>query len=151
MRALGEAPENGQIAAQISVFLGHEQPVCALRASAAPGAVADADYRDALEVIVRAARDSRVVMLNESHFRRAHRVFLGRLIEALHPLGFDALAAETFAQQAPATLEDGVSDTATGFSTADPGGGPRRRPAPLPRARRQAAGGPAASTPACAP
>lgn len=120
LRALGEAPENGQIAAQISVFLGHEQPACALRASAAPRAVADADYRDALEVIVRAARDSRVVMLNESHFRRAHRVFLGRLIEALHPLGFDALAAETFAQQAPATLEDGVPDTATGFYTADP-------------------------------
>lgn len=115
LNALGDAPESAQIAAQISVFLGRERPACT-----APRAVDGAEYRDALEVVVRAARDARVVMLNESHVRRAHRVFLGRLIEALHPLGFDALAAETFAPQAPVSLQDGVPDTATGFYSADP-------------------------------
>lgn len=120
LRTLGDAPENAQIAAQIAVFLGREQPACALRAPVVPRATADAEYRDAIEEIVRAARDARVVMLNESHFRRAHRVFLGRLIEALHAQGFDALASETFAADAPATLRDGVPDAATGFYSADP-------------------------------
>ena len=118
--AMGDAPAHGQIAAQLSVFVGDEAPACALRPPRAPPADAGIEYRDAIEVITRAARDARVVMLNESHFRRAHRVFLGRLIEALHPLGFDALAAETFAPEAPATLGDGVPDAATGFYTADP-------------------------------
>jgi hypothetical protein len=120
LKTIGEAPENRQIAAQISVFLGEEAPACALRAPSVPRAAADSEFRDALEVIARAARGSQVVMLNESHFRRAHRVFLGRLIETLHPLGFDALAAESFAPEAPMTLEDGVPDAATGFYTADP-------------------------------
>ncbi len=120
LEAIGQAPENRQIAAQISVFLGQEQPACALRVPGVPRAVAGVEYRDALEVIVHRARDSRVVMLNESHFRRAHRMFLGQLLEALHTLGFDALAAETFAHDVSATLEDGVPDAATGFYTADP-------------------------------
>lgn len=120
LEAIGQTPEHQQIAAQISVFLGQEQAACLLRAPSAPRAAAGVEYRDALEVIVRRARDSRVVMLNESHFRRAHRVFLGQLVEALHSLGFDALAAETFAHDVSATLEDGVPDAATGFYTADP-------------------------------
>lgn len=120
LKALGETPQERQIAAQISVFLGQEAPACALRAPSVPHAAAYGEYRDALEVIARSARDSQVVMLNESHFRRAHRVFLGRVIETLHPLGFDALAAESFAPEASTTLEDGVPDAATGFYTADP-------------------------------
>lgn len=120
LASMDDAPAQRQIAAQLSVFVGDEAPACALRPSSTPRAVEGAEYRDAIAVIVRAARDARVVMLNESHFRRAHRVFLGRLIEALHPLGFDALAAESFAPEAPATLEDGVPDAATGFYTADP-------------------------------
>ncbi len=120
LEAIGQAPEHRQIAAQISVFLGQEEAACLLRVPNVPRAMAGVEYRDALEVIVRRARDSRVVMLNESHFRRTHRVFLGQLIEALHTLGFDALAAETFAHDVSATLEDGVADAATGFYTADP-------------------------------
>ena len=120
LAAMGDAPEDRQIKAQLSVFVGDEAPACALLPPRVPPADAGVEYRDAIEIITRAARDARVVMLNESHFRRAHRVFLGRLIEALHPLGFDALAAETFAAEAPATLKDGVPDAATGFYTADP-------------------------------
>jgi hypothetical protein len=117
---LAQTPQNAQTAAQVSVFLGREQAACALRPSRAPQTPEGAVYRDAIEVIARAARDARVVMLNESHFRRAHRLFLRRSIEALDALGFDALAAETFAPDAAATLADGVPDAATGFYTADP-------------------------------
>jgi len=120
LEALRQSPANAQITAQVAVFVGDEQPSCALRPSRAPEPLSDAAYRDALEVIADAVTDVRVVMLNESHFRRAHRVFLGGLVEELHSLGFDALAAETFGQTAPASLEDGVPDAATGFYTADP-------------------------------
>lgn len=120
LEALRQVPANAQVAAQVAVFVGDEQPACALRPSKAPTPPGDASYRDAIEAIADAAADARVVMLNESHFRRAHRVFLGRLVEKLDSLGFDALAAETFSQTAPASLEDGVPDAATGFYTADP-------------------------------
>jgi hypothetical protein len=118
--ALAESPQHAQISAQVQVFLGKESAACALRPSRAPQTPEGAEYRDAIEVIARAARDARVVMLNESHFRRAHRLFLRRSIEALDALGFDALAAETFAADGPATLVDGVPDAGTGFYTADP-------------------------------
>lgn len=117
---MGETPANPQMAAQVATFLGRERAACAAAPSRVPRLPPDAEYRDALDVIDGLARDARVVMLNESHDRRAHRVFLGRLIERLDALGFDALAAETFAPAAPATLADGVPDAATGFYTADP-------------------------------
>jgi hypothetical protein len=120
LEAIGRAPESRQVAAQISVFMGEERSACAPGVPSVPRALVGVEYRDAIEVIVDMARGSQVVMLNESHFRRAHRAFLGRLIEALHGHGFDALAVETFAPEAPATLEDGVPDAATGFYTADP-------------------------------
>lgn len=57
---------------------------------------ADATAPDALAAIVEAARDRRVVMLNEAHVASRHRHFLARLLRALRPLGFDVLAAEDF-------------------------------------------------------
>ncbi|MCW5581550.1 MAG: hypothetical protein KIS72_09435, partial [Luteimonas sp.] len=117
---LERAGDNAQIAAQVGAFLGDERPACMLRPPSLPPQAAELEYVEALGAIVAAAKDARVVMLNESHVRRAHRVFLGRLIEALQPLGFDALAAETFSPEAAETLRDGVPKAATGFYTADP-------------------------------
>jgi hypothetical protein len=56
----------------------------------------DATAQDAVAAIVEAARDRRVVMLNEAHVASRHRHFLARLLRALRPLGFEILAAEDF-------------------------------------------------------
>jgi hypothetical protein len=82
-----------------SRFIGDE---AAALASAGMGPVddaplpADATAQDALAAIVEAARDRRVVMLNEAHVASRHRGFLARVLRALRPLGFDVLAAEDF-------------------------------------------------------
>lgn len=50
-----------------------------------------------LAVIVERARDTRVVILNESHSVTRHRDFARQVLGALRPLGYEWLAAETFA------------------------------------------------------
>jgi hypothetical protein len=97
-RAIQATPKNPGLQ-QMASFIGDE--VTAL-ASAGLGPKddallpADATARDALAAIVEAARDRRVVMLNEAHVASRHRSFLARLLRALRPLGFDVLAAEDF-------------------------------------------------------
>lgn len=49
-----------------------------------------------LDEIVRRARDTRVTIVNESHYVTRHRDFSRRLIERLRPLGYTVFAAETF-------------------------------------------------------
>lgn len=113
-------PGHRQIYAQLAVFLGDEQPGCSMFPTRLPPILADAEHRDALDTIAAAARDARVVMLNESHFRRTFRTFLMQLIERLDDLGFDALAAETFAPGIAASMADGVPRADAGFYLADP-------------------------------
>ncbi|MHC9086442.1 hypothetical protein ACYX7E_15630 [Luteimonas sp. RIT-PG2_3] len=118
LHELRQRPELAQIAAQVAVFAGDEAPACALF-----GHVEFADgveYRDAVDVIAERVADHRIVMLNESHFRSAHRAFLSRLLDVLHARGFSVLAAETFGSQAPGRLGNGIVDVDTGFYVADP-------------------------------
>ncbi len=118
LHALRQLPGHEQLTAQVGVFVGDEAPSCALFGRGVfPG---DAEYRDALDVIAAHAADRQVVMLNETHFHAIHRAFLQQVIERLHALGFDALAAETLNRNAPARLETGVVDVDTGFYTRDP-------------------------------
>lgn len=97
-RAVQAAPKNPGLQ-QMASFLGDE---AAALVSAGLGPVddaplpADATAQDALAAIVEAARDRRVVMLNEAHVASRHRGFLARVLRALRPLGFDVLAAEDF-------------------------------------------------------
>lgn len=56
----------------------------------------DARAVDAIARIVEAARDRRVVMLNEAHICSRHRSFLAQVLRALRPMGFTHLAAEDF-------------------------------------------------------
>jgi hypothetical protein len=97
-QAIQATPKNPGLQ-QMASFIGEE---AAALASAGSGPVddeplpADATARDALAAIVEAARDRRVVMLNEAHVASRHRWFLARVLRALRPLGFDVLAAEDF-------------------------------------------------------
>lgn len=118
LQALRQSPEQGQIAAQVSVFIGDEAPACRLFGNVR--FEEGVEYRDALAVIAEHLGEHRVVMLNESHFRRVHRAFLWRLLDVLHARGFDALAAETFDAHAPDRLKQGIVDTGIGFYSADP-------------------------------
>lgn len=50
----------------------------------------------AIAAIVERARETRVVILNESHSISGHRGFAAQVLRALRPLGFNIFAAETF-------------------------------------------------------
>jgi len=96
-KAIREKPDDPGLQ-QMASFIGDE--AFALK-SAAQGPLDDlplgaAAAQDAVAAIVEAARDRRVVMLNEAHVASRHRWFLARLLRALRPLGFEILAAEDF-------------------------------------------------------
>ncbi|CAN7464320.1 hypothetical protein [Caulobacter sp. LjRoot300] len=97
-RAIQAAPKNPGLQ-QMASFIGDEATALAsagLGPKDAAPLPADATAQDALAAIVEAARDRRVVMLNEAHVASRHRGFLARVLRALRPLGFDVLAAEDF-------------------------------------------------------
>lgn len=54
---------------------------------------------DPIEMIAREARGTSIVIINESHYSPRDRHFIGKVITALRPLGFDTYAAETFSDQ----------------------------------------------------
>lgn len=86
---------------QFAAFLGDEaSAIGAMESPPAPNQprpdLTRAESRDALEAIVDAARDKRMVILNEGHNISGHRAFATRVMRALRDEGFDWLAAETF-------------------------------------------------------
>lgn len=103
--AAGEEAARWQLS-QYASFLGDEET--ALGSVATPrGADAtlpdlgEASASDALEAIVEAAADRRIVILNEAHNHSRHRAFAGRVMRRLRPLGFDWFAAEAFMPRQP--------------------------------------------------
>jgi hypothetical protein len=74
----------------------------------------------AIEAIVRAARDKRIVIINEAHHAPRHRAFTHRLMLALREAGFTHFAAETFTPRMPALLEGGAPMVRTGPYIRDP-------------------------------
>lgn len=87
--------------AQFAAFLGDEASAIGLEERDRPAKeglpdLTEAKARDALEVIVEAAADRQVVILNEAHNISGHRGFAARVMRALRPLGFDTFAAEAF-------------------------------------------------------
>lgn len=97
-RAIQASPTDTSLQ-QMASFVGEE--AIALKSAAQgpsddPPLAAEATAQDAVAAIVEAARDRRVVMLNEAHVASRHRHFLARLLRALRPLGFEILAAEDF-------------------------------------------------------
>lgn len=95
-----------QMLSQFAAFLGDEATAVALterppHPSLVPPDLDDAVARDAIEAIVEAARDTRIVILNEAHNVSGHRAFAAQVIRALRPLGYDWFAAETFTPPQP--------------------------------------------------
>lgn len=64
------------------------------------GQLARAEAHDALAEIVRRARDTRIVILNEAHHSPRDRAFAFEVARALKPLGYTILAAEAFSNSA---------------------------------------------------
>lgn len=97
-KAIQATPDDPSLQ-QLASFIGDEAVALASAAKGPPDDVslaAEATAQDAVAAIVEAARDRRVVMLNEAHVASRHRHFLARLLRALRPLGFEILAAEDF-------------------------------------------------------
>lgn len=117
---------------QFAAFLGDERTAIGSQERERPldltlPDLADAESRDALDVIVEAATDRQIVILNEAHNISGHRGFAARVMRALRPLGFDTLAAETFNPRTPAFRsgvwayrEGAPFRQALGYYTADP-------------------------------
>lgn len=122
---------------QISPMLTNELDPAVL-ARAEPGSppdpswatrVAAATPHDAIEEIVRRARDTSIVILNEAHDSPRDRAFALQVARALKPLGYSILAAETFDSE-PTELghastidklrRDGFVRISTGYYTRDP-------------------------------
>ncbi|EZP55148.1 hypothetical protein [Sphingomonas sp. RIT328] len=92
-------------------------------------AIGESVGRDAMAEIVRRARATSIVILNEAHSSPRDRAFAWRVAQALRPLGYTVLAAETFSNEparagkptAVAQLaRDGFARIGTGFYTRDP-------------------------------
>lgn len=81
--------------------------------------VDDASALDAIPAIVEAAKDRRIVILNESHHMPRHRAFARELAVALRAVGFDTFGAETFSDIEGAQRR-GYPDHSTGYYSQDP-------------------------------
>lgn len=93
---------------QYASLVGDEATALAAAAPTADLGTLPPDARavDAIARIVDAARDRRVVMLNEAHNCSRHRSFLAEVLRALRPLGFTHLAAEDFLHSTDPTAPD---------------------------------------------
>lgn len=74
----------------------------------------------ALEAIVEAAKDRRLVMVNEEHRSSVQRAFSNRLLAPLRELGFSYLAVETLSENTSILNEQGYPRLGTGTYTKDP-------------------------------
>jgi len=65
-----------------------------------------AEAQDAIAAIVSQARQTRIVIVNETHDNPRDRAFILKVAEALRPLGFTHYAAETFTNFSPDAAEE---------------------------------------------
>lgn len=121
---------------QITPMLTSELPLDALTQGEAPAPLDPAvaarvrrtTARPAIDEIVRRARQTSIVILNEAHHSPRDRAFGLEVARALRPFGYTYLAAEAFntgpdAAKSPAVARlaaDGVVRRDTGFYTQDP-------------------------------
>src|SRR5262245_56373769 len=74
----------------------------------------------ALDALVAAARERRLVMLNEEHRSSIQRAFSNRLLAPLREAGFGYLAIETLSEDGAALAARGWPTLASGTYTRDP-------------------------------
>lgn len=121
---------------QTAPMVTNELPVDALVQDKAPpppdvtavARVRQATARPALAEIVRRARATTIVIINEAHYSPRDRAFALEVARALRPLGYRILAAETFdtggGKTQPASMTrlaaDHIVHRSTGYYTNDP-------------------------------
>ncbi|HEY1750541.1 MAG TPA: hypothetical protein VGG29_04725 [Caulobacteraceae bacterium] len=113
---------------QYRALIGDERGAFALHPRdglATSADLAEVHAQDAVEAIVAAAKDRRVVILNEAHNISRCRLFALQVAAALRPLGFDVFAAETFQSDPGARFIETINvgapiTTWCGTYTADP-------------------------------
>lgn len=124
---------NNQTFAQFYAITGDERGVGELmEKDANPVSVPAKDMsgfaqRAAIDAIANAARDRRIVILNESHHNPRHRAFALALATRLREVGFTHFGAETFASNFAETIKDGAPKLKTGTYTLEPVFGDRVR------------------------
>lgn len=117
---------NNQTFAQFYAITGDERGVGELmEEDANPVSVPAKDMsgfaqRAAVDAIANAARDRRIVILNESHHNPRHRAFALALATRLREVGFTHFGAETFASNFAETIKDGAPKLKTGTYTLEP-------------------------------
>lgn len=89
-------------AAQASVWFDIADGALSRHAAVKSGELDAVAPDDAVQAIVREARNRRIVILNEAHHVPLHRVFASRLASELRKIGYTYLAAETFSPGVPA-------------------------------------------------
>lgn len=122
---------------QVSVTVSNELDLAQLDKAKPPYSIdtswdhdiAAAAGRDAIREIVRRAKSTHIVILNEAHDNPRDRAFAWRVARALRPLGYSVLAAEAFDNEVPPNgrlsavdqlIRDGSVRLETGFYTRDP-------------------------------
>lgn len=99
-------PLAGERAGQPLSMFGREDLIAATSSDFKPLACPPiAGAGDVIETIVQRARQTSVVIVNESHERSEHRGFAAQVARALRPLGYDTLAMETLSNPASGTAD----------------------------------------------
>ena len=80
-----------------------------------PEESANIQYIDPLPVIMDRAKNARIVMINESHFKPIHRAFIGKLSTHLYDQGFTHFGSELLGQDDISQLESLQSDPPSGY------------------------------------
>ncbi len=115
-----------QLLAQFYAMTGDENGTLALMDLGAEPSLAPLPdisrytQKNAVETIVLAARNRRVVILNESHISQRQRSFATELALALRKAGFTHFGAEAFTPKIAGTMKDGVPKLEIGTYTLDP-------------------------------
>jgi hypothetical protein len=120
----------GQLLATLYSYVGEQEKTERIFHDADPGlatkagdqtpALETAAAVDAIEEIVRLARDRQIVILNEAHHVPRHRAFSLLLARELRKIGYEYFAAETFADEIPELWKQGFPSRRAGFYTAEP-------------------------------
>lgn len=97
-------PLANDFASQALSLFGREDLIAATSSEYKPMACPPiAGASDPIATIVQRARQTSVVIVNESHVRSEHRGFAAQVARALRPLGYDVLAMETLSNPALGT------------------------------------------------
>ena len=75
---------------------------------------------NAIDQIVRLAKNAQIVLINEGHDLPNTRVFILKVLQELKPLGFNTYGAETFKWHDPTLKERGYPVDSSGFYTKEP-------------------------------